>query len=59
MIIATVFFEGKPAELVAGRIQKVSGIEATNTLIAFQAYSKRSLEAMRDIGNEELARTEL
>ena len=41
------------ADLVAGRIQKVSGIEATNTLIAFQAYSRRSLEAMWDIGNEE------
>ena len=41
------------ADLVAGRIQKVSGIEATNTLIAFQAYSRRSLEAMWDIGNED------
>jgi DNA-binding Lrp family transcriptional regulator len=44
------------ADLVAGRIQKVPGIEATNTLIAFRAYSQRSLEAMWDIGNEELAR---
>ncbi len=42
------------ADLVAGRIQKVPGIEATNTLIAFQAYSQRSLEAMWDIGNEEV-----
>lgn len=42
------------ADLVAGRIQKVPGIESTNTLIAFQAYSRRSLEAMWDIGNEEL-----
>jgi DNA-binding Lrp family transcriptional regulator len=41
------------AELVSGRIQKVPGIESTNTLIAFQAYSQRSLEAMWDIGNEE------
>ena len=46
------------ADLVAGRIQKVPGIEATNTLIAFQAYSQRSLEAMWDIGNEELMRKE-
>jgi DNA-binding Lrp family transcriptional regulator len=38
------------ADLVAGRIQKVPGIAATNTLIAFQAYSRRSLEAMWDIG---------
>jgi DNA-binding Lrp family transcriptional regulator len=44
------------ADLVAGRIQKVSGIESTNTLIAFQTYSQRSLEAMWDIGNEELTK---
>jgi len=44
------------ADLVAGRIQKVPGIETTNTLIAFQAYSQRLLEAMWDIGNEELSR---
>jgi DNA-binding Lrp family transcriptional regulator len=44
------------AKVVAERIQKVPGIEATNTLIAFQAYSQRSLEAMWDIGNEELMR---
>jgi DNA-binding Lrp family transcriptional regulator len=43
------------ADLVSGRIQKVPGIEETNTLIAFQAYSRRSLEAMWDIGNEEPA----
>ena len=41
------------ADLVSGRIQKVPGIDATNTLIAFQAYSQRSLEAMWDIGNED------
>ncbi len=46
------------ADLVAGRIQKVPGIETTNTLIAFQAYSQRALEAMWDIGNEELTRKE-
>jgi DNA-binding Lrp family transcriptional regulator len=44
------------ADLVAGHIQKVPGIEATNTLIAFRAYSQRDLEAMWDIGNEELAK---
>jgi DNA-binding Lrp family transcriptional regulator len=43
------------ADLVAGRIQKVPGIEATNTHIAFRAYSRRDLEAMWDIGNEEPA----
>jgi DNA-binding Lrp family transcriptional regulator len=44
------------ADLVAGGIQKVPGIAATNTLIAFRAYSQRSLEAMWDIGNEEVVR---
>lgn len=39
-------------ELVAAHIQKIAGIESTNTLIAFQAYSRRNLEAMWDIGNE-------
>jgi len=41
------------ADLVTGHIQKISGIEATNTLIAFRAYSQHDLEAMFDIGNEE------
>ncbi len=41
------------ADLVAGRVQKIAGIEATNTLIAFRAYSRRDLDAMWDIGNEE------
>lgn len=40
------------ANLVAGRFQKVPGIEATNTLVAFQVYSQRDLEAMWDIGND-------
>jgi DNA-binding Lrp family transcriptional regulator len=44
------------ADLVAGRVQKVPGIQATNTLIAFRAYCRRDLEAMWDIGNEELIR---
>ena len=44
------------AAVVAERIQKVPGIAATNTLIAFQAYSQHSLEAMWDLGNEELLR---
>ncbi|HUI53662.1 MAG TPA: Lrp/AsnC ligand binding domain-containing protein [Bryobacteraceae bacterium] len=44
------------AELVTGRIQKIPGISATNTLIAFRAYSQHDLEAMFDIGNEEPAR---
>ncbi len=43
------------ADIVAGHIQKIPGVEATNTLIAFRAYSQRDLEAMWDIGNDEAA----
>jgi DNA-binding Lrp family transcriptional regulator len=43
------------ADLVSGHIQKIPGIESTNTLIAFQAFSQRDLEAMWDIGNDERA----
>lgn len=42
------------ADVVATRIQKVPGIEATSTLIAFQAYRRRQIEATFDLGNEEL-----
>ncbi len=41
------------ADLVAARVQSIPGIESTNTLIAFRAYSQRDLEAMWDIGNPE------
>ncbi|HUB80446.1 MAG TPA: Lrp/AsnC ligand binding domain-containing protein [Bryobacteraceae bacterium] len=44
------------ADVVAGRIQKTPGIEATNTLIAFQAYGRRQIEAGFAIGNEESLR---
>lgn len=40
-------------DLVAGRLQKIAGIVATETLIAFRAYSQRDLESMWDIGSEE------
>ena len=42
-------------ELIASHLQKIEGIESTNTLIAFRAYNQRELEAMWDIGNEESA----
>ena len=42
------------ADLITGQIQKVSGIESTNTLIAFRAYSQLGMEAMWDIGNAPL-----
>jgi len=34
-------------------LQRIPGITATNTLIAFRAYSQRDLAAMWDIGFEE------
>ena len=54
--IARVRHHDDLAELVSGRVQNIAGIEATNTLIAFRAFSRRDLEAMWDIGNEEGAR---
>jgi DNA-binding Lrp family transcriptional regulator len=48
--IARVRQHDELADLVTGHIQKIPGIEATNTLIAFRAYSQRDLEAMWDIG---------
>jgi DNA-binding Lrp family transcriptional regulator len=39
------------AEFVAWKIQEVPGIETTKTLIAFQTYSQRLLEAGFDLGN--------
>jgi DNA-binding Lrp family transcriptional regulator len=54
--IARVRHQEDLQDLVAGRVQKIAGIESTNTLIAFQAYSQRDLEKMWAIGNEEAAR---
>ncbi len=34
------------ADLVTGRIRQVAAIQATETLIAFRAYSRHDLEAM-------------
>ena len=41
------------ADLVAAHLQTIPGITATNTLIAFRAYSRHDLEAMWGIGFEE------
>jgi DNA-binding Lrp family transcriptional regulator len=38
------------ADLVTGRIAELSGIRDTRTMIAFQAFSRRDLEAMWDLG---------
>jgi DNA-binding Lrp family transcriptional regulator len=40
------------AEVIAGRLNKVEGVLATQTLIAFQAYSKHDLEATFSLGIE-------
>jgi DNA-binding Lrp family transcriptional regulator len=41
------------ADLVTNQMLKVNGIEKTETLIAFRAYSKHDLETMFSIGLEE------
>jgi len=53
--IARVHQHEELADLVAGHLQTISGIEGTNTLIAFRAYSQRDLAAIWDIGFEEPA----
>lgn len=40
------------ADVVAGEIDKVDGIERTETLIAFRAYSEHDLEAAFSLGLE-------
>lgn len=40
------------AEVVTGRIHSLEGITDTRTLIAFQAFSKRDLEALWDLGDD-------
>lgn len=37
-------------ETIAGRLNKVEGVLATQTLIAFQAYSKHDLESTFSLG---------
>lgn len=41
------------SELVAHQLQRIPGIEETNTLIAFRAYAQRDLAALWEIGFEE------
>ena len=40
------------AEVIAGRLNKVDGILSTQTLIAFQSYSRHDLEATFSLGSE-------
>ncbi len=39
-------------DTIAGRLNKVEGVQATQTLIAFQAYSKHDLESTFSLGIE-------
>ncbi len=40
-------------DVIAGQLNKVAGVQATETLIAFQAYSKHDLEATFSLGLEQ------
>ena len=40
-------------DAIAGNLNKVDGVLATQTLIAFQAYSKHDLEATFSLGMEQ------
>ena len=40
-------------EAIAGRLNKISGVQATETLIAFRAYSRHDLEATFSLGSEQ------
>ena len=41
------------ADIITGQMLKIDGIEQTETLIAFKAYSKYDLERMFSIGMDE------
>jgi DNA-binding Lrp family transcriptional regulator len=41
------------AKVIPGGVAKVEGVERTETLIAFQVYSKHDLEAMFSVGFDE------
>jgi len=51
--IARVQRHDQLADLVASQLQRIPGIEKTNTLIAFRSFSQRDLAAMWEIGFEE------
>jgi DNA-binding Lrp family transcriptional regulator len=40
------------SDLVTGKIGSLGGIESTETLIAFRAFTKRDLDALWDIGTD-------
>ena len=42
---------GQLAEVISGTIGKMSGVTRTQTLVAFEVFSKHDLEALFDVGN--------
>ena len=40
-------------DVIAGRLNKTAGVQATETLIAFQAYSRHDLEATFSLGSDQ------
>jgi DNA-binding Lrp family transcriptional regulator len=40
------------AEVIAGTIGKLPGVTRTQTLVAFEVFSKHDLDALFDVGNE-------
>lgn len=49
--IARVAYNEALAELVTSHLQKIQGIERTNTMLAFKAYSRHDLDAMFSMGS--------
>jgi DNA-binding Lrp family transcriptional regulator len=41
------------AEVVPGKLQRLTGVERTTTLMAFQCYSRHDLERLFSIGYDE------
>ncbi len=42
---------GQLADVISGNIAKLSGVTRTQTMVAFEAFSKHDLEALFDVGN--------
>jgi DNA-binding Lrp family transcriptional regulator len=53
VVIARVKTNEDVATTVTNRIQQIAGIERSETLIAFRAFSRYNMERMFSIGNEE------
>jgi DNA-binding Lrp family transcriptional regulator len=42
--------QGRLADLVTGRLSKLPGITKTQTMVAFEVYSRHDLEALFSVG---------